>query len=135
MLIISYMTAPYVAYVHIRIPHFARRSKAALFRWAANIPQDTELDLTTMRAYGKLQVSRLPVKDLRQTSSWVSVANLSRVPSTSAKTPSRRRWWMWWALKPVQNFYVGFDRPTGRDISIWRQVLQKIPKAIVKPSN
>ena len=124
MLIVAYSTAPYVAYVHLKIPHFARRSKSALLRWASNIPKDTELDMTTMRAYGKLQVSRLQVKDLRQTRSWVSVANLVRPSPDTPEMAARRRWWM---LKPVRSFYVGFDRPEGRNISIWQEVLKRVP--------
>jgi hypothetical protein len=125
MFIVMYTTAPFVAYVHLRIPSFARRSKEALLRWASRIPGDTELDLTTMRAYGKLRVSRLLVKDLRHTSSWTSIANFSRVLPASLDVSTKRRWWM---LKPMRSFYVGSERQTVREISVWQEVMTKIPK-------
>jgi len=125
MLIVIYTTAPFVAYVHVRVPSFARRSKEALLRWASRIPGDTELDLTTMRAYGKLRVSRLLIKDLRHTSSWTSLANLSRVLPASLDVSTKRQWWM---LKPMRRFYVGSERRTVREISVWQEVLKKIPK-------
>lgn len=125
MLIVMYTTAPFVAYVHLRIPSFARRSKEALLRWASRIPGDTELDLTTMRAYGKLRVSRLLVKDLRHTSSWTSIANFSRVLPASPDVSTKRRWWM---LKPMRGFYVGSERRTVRESSIWQEVMTRIPK-------
>lgn len=125
MVIVLYTTAPFVAYVHLRTPPFARRSKEALLRWAARIPGDTELDLTTMRAYGKLRVSRLLIKDLRHTSSWASIANFSRVIPASLDVSTTRRWWM---LKPMRKFHVGSERRTVRETSIWQDVLKKIAK-------
>lgn len=125
MVVVLYTTAPFVAYVHLRIPPFARRSKEALLRWASRIPRDTELDLTTMRAYGKLRVSRLLIKDLRHTISWTSIANFSRVIPTSLDVSTERRWWM---LKPMREFHVGSERRTVRETSVWQDVLKKIGK-------
>ena len=132
MLIVGYTLAPHVAYVHIRVPHFARRSKEALLRWAAKAPGETQLDLTTMRAYGKLQVSRLPLKDLRHTSSWVSVANLARVPSAPSDIAAKRRWWM---LKPMKEFYVAPEQPQKRQDSVWQLILKRIPKESADPTS
>lgn len=125
MFIVMYTTAPFVAYVHLKIPRFARRSKEGLLRWASRIPGDTELDLTTMRAYGKLRVSRLLVKDLTHIRSGTSIANFSRVLPASLDVRTNRRWWM---LKPMREFYVGPERRTGRDISVWQEVMKRIPR-------
>ena len=123
MLFVLPATAPYVMYVHLRIPHFARRSREALLRWAENVPLETEVDMTTMRAYGKLRVSRLPIKDLRQTRSWTSVANLTRIPSAPPGNTATRRWWM---LNPARSFYVGVER-SRPEFAVWQQVLKKVP--------
>ena len=49
MLIVSIMTAPFVASVHMRVPATARSSRAVLLRYCANLPPRTALDFTTVR--------------------------------------------------------------------------------------
>ena len=124
MLYVRFSAKPFVSFVHIKLPLYARRSKEALFKWAQDIPSKAQVDMTTMRFYGGPRVSRMSVGELRQTSSWLSAANLSRdLPSVSA--PARRSWWL---TKPLLKFYVGEERVGKREVSIWQQVLKQIPK-------
>ena len=125
MLYVMYFTAPFVIYVHVRLPIFARRSKEQLLRWAESMPLTTEIDLTTMRLYGRTRVSRVPLGELRKTKSNLGIANLVRVLKPF-EAQVKRPWWM---SKPQTEFYVGNDRGKSREASIWGKVLEKIPKA------
>ena len=124
MLYVHRAAKPFVSFVHIRLPSHARRSRDALFRWAQNISSETQIDMTTMRFHGGPRASRMRVGDLRQTSSWLSAANLTR--DSPALSASAMRSWR--SPKPLLKFYVGEERPTKPNVSIWQQVLIRIPK-------
>ena len=124
MLYVHRAAKPFVSFVHIRLPFHARRSRDALFKWAQNIPSDTQLDMTTMRFHGGPRASRMRLADLRQTSSWLSLANLTR--DSPALSVSAKRSWR--SPKPMLKFYVGRERTTKPEFSIWQQILTRIPK-------
>ncbi len=125
MFYVMYFTAPFVSYVHIRLPMFARRSREQLFRWAENISPATEIDMTTMRLYGRPRVSRMPLGDLRKSKSSFGIANLVRAQSSS-QAEFRRPWWM---NKPPKQFYVGNERGKSREASVWQKAFGRIPMA------
>lgn len=124
MLVVGYITAPYVAYVHVKAPHFARGSREALVTWARNIPGKTEIDLTTMRVYGRLRVTRMTIDDLKHTRSWLNIANITRKPVSSPSRAKAR----WWTPRPIHHFYVGPERTDRRGASIMQLVMKKVTK-------
>lgn len=124
MLYVHRAAKPFVSFVHIRIPFHARRSRDALFKWAQNISPKTPIDMTTMRFHGGPRASRMRIGDLRRTSSWLSAANLTR--DSPALSASAKRSWR--SPKPLLKFYVGEERTVKPNVSIWQQVLTKIPK-------
>lgn len=128
MLYVGLTARPFVSSVHIKLPVFARQSKDSLLRWAQNVPPKTKVAMTTMQFHGVPQVSVMAVEDLRQTRSWLNAANLTR-SSPSVSPPVLRSWWK---PKPLLRFYVGVDRKKIREISIWEQVLKKIPQDSVR---
>lgn len=125
MLYVMYFTAPFVSYVHIRLPMFARRSREQLLRWAESMSPTTEIDLTTMRSYGRPRVSRILLRDLRKTKASLGIANLTRVQSSSQAGSKRPRW----MSKPPTHFYVGNERGKSREASVWRKAFERIPTA------
>ncbi|MCJ1405303.1 hypothetical protein MMC11_008530 [Xylographa trunciseda] len=123
LLFVGYTTKPFVNYVHIRLPIFARQSQEHLLRWSKTIAPDTEIDMTTMRFFGLPRVSRMQVADLRETKrSTLSVANLARVPAQSDSAKKRP----WWAGKEVMRFYIGHNERKGSESAIWPSVLEAI---------
>ena len=124
MLYVGLTARPFVSSVHIKLPIFARQSKESLLRWAQNVPPKTKMAMTTMRFHGVPQVSTMTVEELRQTKSWLNTANLTR----SSSSVNRSVVGSWWKPKPLLRFYVGVDRKQAREISIWEQVLKRIPK-------
>ncbi len=122
MFFVAYTTAPFVSYVHLRLPIFARQSREHLMRWVKKIPPSTEVDLTTIRFYGKPRVSRMQISDLHPTKAKLGISNLVRElrdPAPAAKRP-------WWAGKIPRKFYVGSERGRSREPSIWQKVLEVI---------
>ena len=124
MLYVMYFTAPFVSYVHIRLPLFARRSREQLLRWAESMSPTTEIDLTTMRFYGRPRVSRMPLQDLRKAKPSFGIANLIRVQ----KPPHAKTGRPWWMGKPLTGFYVGNERGQSREPAVWQKVLEKLPR-------
>ena len=124
MLFVGYTTAPFVNYVHIRLPIFARRSREQLVRWSKNIPLDTEIDMTTIRVFGLARVTRMRLAELRMSKKrGLAVANLQRI--APADEVSKRPWWM--GRKPT-DFYVVEERWKSGDATIWHRVLNAIER-------
>lgn len=122
MVFVAYTTTPFVSYVHLRLPIFARRSREQLFRWARNIPSNTEIDLTTIRSFGRPRVSRMQISELQTTSARLGVANLARRPRISETETLRP----WWRVKPQGLFYVRNDTTRSRKPSLWQKVLEVV---------
>lgn len=121
MVFVAYTTRPFVNYVHLRLPHFARRSRDQLLRWAKKMPPSTEIDITTMRFYGTARVSRMRLADLRGKKARLGVANLVRInidPDMKGR--------IWWRGETQNQFYVGNQKFKGKDTSIWMSVLEHI---------
>ena len=113
-----------MAYVHIKPPLFARRSKEQLLKWAQAIPPSTEVDLTTIKSYGRSRVSRMLISELHPTKAVFGIENLIRVPQFPAtkKKP-------WWAPKERYLFFVGNDRRKTVETAVWQKALKKIRDA------
>jgi len=121
MLYMIWASAPFVAYVHIRLPMLARRSKEQLLRWSESIPSNTELDLTTIKWYGRPRVSRIPISDLKPTKASFGIENLVRkqkaLPGMSDSTRK---------AKGQRLFFVGNDPKKSIETSVWRKVTAQI---------
>lgn len=121
MLYVMWASSPFVAYVHIKVPLFARRSKEQLLRWAQNIAPETELDLTTIKSYGFPRVSRMFVADLRPVKARLGIENLSRLPRAPPSKPKP-----WWVSNEQRRFFVGNERKKSIETSIWQIVFSQI---------
>ena len=121
MLYVMYYSAPFVAYVHIKLPIFARRSREQLLKWAQDIPPTTEIDLTTIKSYGSLRISRMPISELHPTKARFGIQNLVRVPhfSSTKKKP-------WWAPKERNLFFVGNERRKTVETAVWQKALENM---------
>ncbi|KAL8940298.1 MAG: hypothetical protein Q9216_002884 [Gyalolechia sp. 2 TL-2023] len=125
MLVVMRATAPFVTYVHLQVPFYARRSREHLSSFLEKVPQNTEIDLTTIGNFGWPHVYRMRMAELRKAKHMFSAANLRRVPLTSSK-PSRRPWWK--GDLPMK-FYVGNERVRVRGSTPWQRVWQQLKTA------
>lgn len=84
MVLVAFMTAPFVAGVFIRLPEWARKSKDALAKFARQMPLDTRLEVQKMGFLPLPRTRSLQLSELRTRSSMLYLANLEHVPHTTA---------------------------------------------------
>ncbi len=126
MLVIMRATAPFVTFIHLKVPFYARRSKDHLARFVEKMPQHTEVDLTTIGHFGWPHVYRMPLFELRKAKFWFSAANMKRVPS-SLSLNSKRPWWK--GSLPTK-FFVGKERVRRFEGStLWQRVWEQLKTA------
>lgn len=120
---VMYYASPFVAYVHLKLPIFARRSREQLLKWAQSMPSNTEVEMTTIKSYGSLRITRFPIGELQPAKAKFGIENLKRVPkpvSTSKKRP-------WWAPKEQSLFFVdATQRRKTVESAVWQKVLEQI---------
>ena len=124
LLYVTYCAAPFVTYVHIKLPLSARRSREQLLKWAQNIPLSAEVDLTTIKSYGSLRISRMPISELHHTKARFGIENLVRIPQLPSKKKKP-----WWAPKERNLFFVGSDRRKTVEKAVWQKALEKMGNA------
>ncbi|KAA8577072.1 hypothetical protein EYC84_007080 [Monilinia fructicola] len=78
MIFVAYITSPFVNYIHLRLPNFARNSRELLMRYSKNPPKDAQIDITTMNFVGKPRVTRFDVSELKAVKQRFGVGNFSR---------------------------------------------------------
>jgi len=130
LMYMTYYSFPFVAYVHIRLPVFARRSREQLLKWSQNIAPNTEVEMTTIKSYGSLRSSRMQISELQPTKVLFGIQNLLREPRfpSSQKKP-------WWAPKEQRLFFVGNERRKTVETAIWQKVLSEIQNSEKLPTN
>lgn len=116
MLFVAYTSGPFVNYIHLRLPRFARHSHNLLVRYSRNLPKDAELDITTMNVIGKARVSRIKVSELFPVRRRFGLANFARdTDAINAKRP-------WWMGKAVKQFGVHGGTGTVKEGGVWENV-------------
>ena len=125
---VAYTTAPFVTFVHVRLPPWARQSKEMLQRFVEGLDNPTkapsmELELTTMSFLSKPRVSRVAVSELRPTSARFGIVNYTRdVAAQNAARP-------WYHFPAVANFSIQTNRTTrGNNPWLWNVVAEFIAK-------
>ncbi|KAB8302160.1 hypothetical protein EYC80_005607 [Monilinia laxa] len=123
MIFVAYITSPFVNYIHLRLPNFARNSRDLLMRYSKNPPKDAQVDITTMNFVGKPRVTRFDVSELKAVKQRFGVGNFSR---DKKKIDATRKWWM---PKAVRLFGVHGGAGKVRDGEAWENIAKKIRKA------
>ncbi|ESZ97437.1 hypothetical protein SBOR_2126 [Sclerotinia borealis F-4128] len=123
MIFVAYITSPFVNYIHLKLPTFARQSRDILMRYTTNPPRDAQVDITTMNFIGKPRVSRLDICKLQAAKQRFGVGNFSRDTKTIDAT---RKWWM---PKAVRLFGVHGGTGRGREGEAWENIAKKIRNA------
>lgn len=132
LIYVMYHASPFVAYVHIKLPIFARRSREQLLKWAQSIPSNTEVEMTTIKSYGSLRTTRMPISELRPIKARFGIENLARVPRSLGRTsnsPKRP----WWAPKEQNLFFIGNERRKSVETAVWQKALEQIRNSADTP--
>ncbi|RYP65212.1 hypothetical protein DL770_009039 [Monosporascus sp. CRB-9-2] len=100
LVFVAYTTSPFVSFIHIRLPPFARQSEEMLRRFVQSLPPKTELDITTMSFIAKPRLSKVAVSDLRAANKRLGIVNYTR--DTAAENAARK----WYMFPAVGNFSI-----------------------------
>jgi hypothetical protein len=123
MAFVAYTTKPFVTYVHLRLPAFARYSRDLMIRYSKNLPKDAALDITTMNFVGRPKVSRVKVSELYHSQGRFGISNFARDIS---KIEGKRPWYM---SKPIKQFAIRSGAGRTREKGIWENIERGIPKS------
>ncbi|KAH8899221.1 hypothetical protein GQ53DRAFT_758462 [Thozetella sp. PMI_491] len=97
---VAYTTSPFVTFINVNLPPFARTNRDMLLRFAKAPPPSTRLEISTLNLIGKPRVSHTTVGDLRPTRRRFGIVNYER--DTAAEAARRR----WWQLRAVGAFNI-----------------------------
>jgi hypothetical protein len=123
MIFVALTTAPFVTYIHFRLPEFARQSRENLLRYSKHLSRTATIDITTLSMIGRPRVSRVSLGDLHPIKSRFSIANYAR----TAKDEESKR--PWWAAKPIKQFAILGGRGRLREEGVWENVARSIQKS------
>lgn len=126
MVVVSLMTAPFVAEVFIRLPEWARKSKDTLHKFARQLPPDTRLEIHKMGFLPLPRTRHVQLSELRSKSSPLYLANLEHVPT--GKAGSELPGW----LRFTKNYLYTRPSPTHWEKTaapeVWPLVLDHISR-------
>ncbi|KAJ5362574.1 hypothetical protein N7541_003418 [Penicillium brevicompactum] len=125
MLFVSYTAAPYVNFIHLALPAFARKSREAAAQYAKELPPTAVLYLTSMRFNTIPRQTTVRIGDL------VPTKDVLRPVTFQNLNPMPHRWWQ--GKTPTQ-FYTDASSKPGRQTSaffpeLWNDIYQHIQKA------
>jgi hypothetical protein len=122
MVFVAYISGPFVTYIHLRLPAYARHSRQMLMRYTKSLPNNAVLDITTMNFIGKPRVTRLQVSDIYPVKERFGFANYARdTEAINSKLP-------WYQPKPVRQFNVHSNTNKIMSGAVWENIKKRISK-------
>ncbi|KAI0011944.1 hypothetical protein F4779DRAFT_144908 [Xylariaceae sp. FL0662B] len=118
---VAYITSPFVAFIHLRLPPFARQSEEMLRRYVKNLPRRTELDITTMSFIAKPRTSKIMLSELKPANRRFGLINLTR--DTKAENARRK----WYRFRAVGDLNVQLNQ-APRYSWAWDSIMNTIKK-------
>ncbi|KAI0434942.1 hypothetical protein F5Y09DRAFT_327891 [Xylaria sp. FL1042] len=100
LVLVAYISSPFVSSIFVRLPPFARQSAATAQRYLANIPMEAELEITTMNFIARPRTSVVRLSELAPVNRRFGIVNVAR--GTAAENAARK----WYMSRAVGNFYV-----------------------------
>ncbi|KAI0187843.1 hypothetical protein EV127DRAFT_482990 [Xylaria flabelliformis] len=117
---VAYTTSPFVTFIHMRLPPFARQSEDMLRRYVRTLPPQTELNVTTMSIIAKPRISTVKLSDLAPVSRRFGIVNLAR---DTASENAIRKWYM---FPTVGNFNVQRASGTSKAPWVWDAIWNSV---------
>ncbi|KAJ5996337.1 hypothetical protein N7499_007347 [Penicillium canescens] len=125
MLFVSYTSAPYVNFIHLALPAFARKSREAAIQYGKELPPTAMLYLTSMR------FNTIPRQTAVRLGDLVPAHDPLRPISFRNLNPMPQRWWQ--GRAPTE-FYTGEHSKPGRQTAaffpeLWESIYRQIQAA------
>lgn len=84
-LVVLYTSSPFVVFIHLRLPAYARHpDRELLRRFVRNIPANTQLDITTMNLVGRPRLATVSVSDLVPAHEKLRIVNFIDTQASAA---------------------------------------------------
>ncbi|KAI1752169.1 hypothetical protein F4782DRAFT_502213 [Xylaria castorea] len=120
LVFVAYTTSPFVTFIHMRLPPFARQSEDMLRRYVRTLSPQTELNITTMSIIAKPRVSTVKLSDLAPVSRRFGIVNLAR--DTVAENAGRK----WYMFPAVGNFNAQRASGTSKAPWVWDAIWNNV---------
>lgn len=122
MLYIAYTAAPFVNYIHLALPPFARRSRENAIQYVKNLPPTATFYINTMRFTTIPRQTQVHMADL------VPDKALLRPVSFRNKNPAPSSWWRG---RTLRHFYTAEKSQPGKVSStfypeMWEHIYKQI---------
>lgn len=122
MLFVSYTAAPYVNFVHLFLPAFARKSRETAIQYAKNLPPTATLYINTMR------FNTIPRQSIMRLGDLVAESDKTRPVTFRNTKPAPRPWYMG---KATNQFFTEPSSRPGRQSTafypeLWPSIYQRI---------
>jgi hypothetical protein len=122
MLFVAYTSAPFVNFVHLALPVFARRSREQTLQYAKSLPPTATLYINTMKFTTIPRQTEVRLGDLVRDKALlrpVSFRNTNPAPLP------------WWAGRTLRQFYTAEKSQPGKESStfypeLWEHVYRQI---------
>ncbi|CAK7273962.1 hypothetical protein SEPCBS119000_005926 [Sporothrix epigloea] len=86
-IVASYTSSPFVVFVHLRLPAYARHpDRELLRRFVRNPPAGTQLDFTTMNLVGRPRLATVAISDLAPAHKRLGIVNLIDTQASARQT-------------------------------------------------
>lgn len=126
MFFVAYTSAPFVNFVHLALPVFARRSREQTLQYAKNPPPTATLYINTMKFTTIPRQTEVRLGDL------VPEKALLRPVSFRNANPAPLPWW---AGRTLRQFYTGEKSQPGKVSStFYPELWEHVYKQIQNPS-
>lgn len=122
---VAYITSPFVANIHLKVPAFARYSREMVVRYSQALPKDAKLEITTVNFIGMPRVTLVKVADLRTAKERLGLVNYVR---NMDGLKNKRPWWMGRAVRQF-GVHGGVRIPQGNEV--WENIATTIAKRSV----
>ncbi|KAJ5108091.1 hypothetical protein N7456_004766 [Penicillium angulare] len=122
MLFVAYTSAPYVNFVHLALPSFARRSREAAVHYAKNLPPTATLYLNTMRFNTIPRTIPVRLGDVMPDKHAVRPVKFQNT------NPAKRPWWM--GKHPTQFFTTDRSQPGRQSTAFYPEAWPDIYRRI-----
>ncbi|OOQ84867.1 hypothetical protein PEBR_28602 [Penicillium brasilianum] len=122
MLFVAYTSAPYVSFIHLTLPAFARKSRETALHYAKDLPPTTPLILTTTRFNAIPRQTAVRLGDIVPDKSPFRPVTFRNV------NPAPRSWWMG---RPTTQFFAADHSQPGRQSTafypeLWPDIYKRI---------
>jgi hypothetical protein len=122
MVVVAYIAAPYVNFIHLALPAFARKSRENAIHYAKDLPPTATLYLTTMR------FNTIPRQTVVRLGDLVAEKDSTRPVTFRNLRPAPRPWWA--GKTPTQYLTDSMSRPGKQSTAfypeLWPVIFQRI---------